>query len=1263
MEASEEFQTLLAPSAPPPYGLQWSKESFKAELKKYHLKCHRSFIVLRTDCRRYEVTCPYSEKAHAKSDASMRDRMTCKFSAMLTCRKTDGWQIRKFQEHTCDSLWHTSDSILPSDMAAEIKDLCASCSAPKELRRQLSTKGFKISASKSSLMFQRGSAYNGTWNYANLQAMCARNNEIGYDTIVKWKTLPSGQKAFDTLFCVTGKEILKTLVPVVSMDGCHLNHRRVQGGKLFLLSGSDILKNYHLIAFAIIPTEGIQYIADFLHFVVDRIPDMRETYEGLWICDRGRALEALQLGDYFRKPNYKTMCAQHLFRNLSTHAGPVSDEERSAFFRCAGSTSAATFYRHYAKLSTPQQTYLNALPTSRWTTYYSPLPRFGILTNNSCESLNGAFRNLGFRNLDAPALTIKIIQWCSERCSRFQTEVLAFTSEALLPISDTLLFSAERARRLFVRQIIFDPDRQSGEWIVSAVETEDVRVLLEPSSETVSTITCECAYFRVRKWWCCHCEAVRGISGYHRTIFDDIIRRPSWSQLEQRKSCFDRAWRVPTAGSLTQPPDFHCVKPSGWSSKRAGRPRTSRMKSQGEDSSQQSSRSSHSKSASSKTYQRSMAYKKEKGWNRRKHAVRTMQQNYNINDTSEENFNDVNEDDLDENTLESEDLTEERNEEYKTEQEFMTATSSHDSREFCREFSIPEDASNSSEVASVQTIRAAPDDNLVDVHEIEPIEVNTQLLVVEGNTEELSHELVNSMIHRIFEYGFPRQLRYSDLVLLHSIESVVENTNMCFHDQEIVSAHSLFAVICPFASHRANAAKESWLNDEIINGFLRCLRVENENQDIALANLSSFAGLELNSTNPTLLETFLEELRSQNPTRRLSDLDVIFAPVFVLSCHWILVVVYPRGCQIELIDSNETDRSLADKIFEWVKIWLDTAIGCESDNWRKEIRACRKQLSTNECGTYLLGFAQQIVIECTTTSRTGRKSRVNLLATPEPIDVRLDIIRRLEVESGENMKENDRTKLRTNILEKSGSYAIVRDMFSDKELRDIRDIIYNEVPRASWRRIARTGIFMAKWDVANFRASRRHRSFQIADIICPKLDVLFPNHKYHAASALFTRNSTEAQPAHRDYPNDCLRKRGTTTYPLFAIIPLESTGARLNVWSTQGSQTRLTFNQGDVFLARGDLVHGGVPYFARSLRLHVYIVAHAEDLEASNFTEFYDEHNRALEDSCQDIGSPPYDILGSSLGCDPDSVRKGCNCQDPCFSRSKRKYGKEIVDS
>ena len=213
------------------------------------------------------------------------------------------------------------------------------------------------------------------------------------------------------------------LRPFIAIDACHTMSRY----RLTLMIVAMLDGNGQIVpmCWALVPKESYSHWVWFLnhmrqsfnteHFEIDQLEKL------VIMSDREKGLnkavsEAL--------PNAKhSHCCQHIAANVQSRFGITC---RKLFWSAAYARTKAEFdtaIDAILKESRPAAAYLRSIPAETWATYAFPLPRYGHITSNIVESLNGTWKHL--RHL--PPLRLLGSIWSSvmetfcERRERVQT--------------------------------------------------------------------------------------------------------------------------------------------------------------------------------------------------------------------------------------------------------------------------------------------------------------------------------------------------------------------------------------------------------------------------------------------------------------------------------------------------------------------------------------------------------------------------------------------------------------------------------------------------------------------------------------------------------------------------------------------------------------------------------------------------------------------------------------------------------------------------
>jgi sentrin-specific protease 1 len=165
-----------------------------------------------------------------------------------------------------------------------------------------------------------------------------------------------------------------------------------------------------------------------------------------------------------------------------------------------------------------------------------------------------------------------------------------------------------------------------------------------------------------------------------------------------------------------------------------------------------------------------------------------------------------------------------------------------------------------------------------------------------------------------------------------------------------------------------------WLNDEIINEYLRILVSKHnevcrqKNQRLCHAYNTAFM-FNLISRNADDEKYNYEEVRRWSkkvPGKNLFDLDKLFIPINQNNTHWMLVVVSFQECCIRFYDSQKRDRRSGpdQKYLQWIKMYIkDERHKLPLHDWKSEVTPPETPTQSNgfDCGVFVCSFVELII--------------------------------------------------------------------------------------------------------------------------------------------------------------------------------------------------------------------------------------------------------------------------------------------------------------
>ncbi|ODN94162.1 hypothetical protein L198_05013 [Cryptococcus wingfieldii CBS 7118] len=175
------------------------------------------------------------------------------------------------------------------------------------------------------------------------------------------------------------------LRPLVSVDGAH--SKSCHDYVLFLAVASDANKQSVTLAWGHAKTEKRESWEWFLSRLSDCYPGL-DSKGTVIMSDRGKGLvPAISNVLPLAIPSH---CAVHLIRNVRNrkHIGSTK-EAVNIFKKMIWAETPEEFQRHRAELSGPARNYVDTFDTAQYACHAFPTTRFGLVSSNTVEQLNG----------------------------------------------------------------------------------------------------------------------------------------------------------------------------------------------------------------------------------------------------------------------------------------------------------------------------------------------------------------------------------------------------------------------------------------------------------------------------------------------------------------------------------------------------------------------------------------------------------------------------------------------------------------------------------------------------------------------------------------------------------------------------------------------------------------------------------------------------------------------------------------------------------
>ena len=370
-----------------------TKEDLQMAVKKYCVTEHYQISVVESNQDIWYVRCKQWDEG-------------CRWRLRACRRKIHGmFEITKLGEnHTClyTEVAQDNSQLDSNFMSIEIQNLVrADPSVPVAVLQEALKKqyGYNVKyrrvweAKKKALV-----AVFGDWekSYSELPYWLSAAVHYNPGTRVDWHFLPSdvpGKTIFGRVFWAFGPAIegFKYCRPLIQIDGTHLYGK--YKGKL--LTALSIDSNGHIfpLAFAIVEGENTSSWSWFLWALREYVTDR----EGIClISDRHRGIIAAinneEIG-WAEPKAYHRYCLRHVASNFNSKY--KSKQLKDLVFRAGNQHQRRKFIRNMKelkKLNPECLEYFSDIDLNKWTQSHDNGYRFGWMTINAAECLNGVFK-------------------------------------------------------------------------------------------------------------------------------------------------------------------------------------------------------------------------------------------------------------------------------------------------------------------------------------------------------------------------------------------------------------------------------------------------------------------------------------------------------------------------------------------------------------------------------------------------------------------------------------------------------------------------------------------------------------------------------------------------------------------------------------------------------------------------------------------------------------------------------------------------------
>jgi hypothetical protein len=226
--------------------------------------------------------------------------------------------------------------------------------------------------------------------FGRFPAYAERFKEADPKNVASINLDPETNKFRAAFFCPAScQHAVEALRPIYFTDGTHTFDAWNQ--ILLVAIGIDANRRGVVLGWALVPVENDFWWEWFLDQLALAMPLLRKE-RSVWMTDRQKGLlNAVKTVFPRAAPSH---CCQHIADNVESKFGKAL---RKPFWNCAYALSKKDFESQLDKIKKVNLEcgkYINNIPHETWATYAFPLPRYGHLTSNVVESLNGQWKQL-----------------------------------------------------------------------------------------------------------------------------------------------------------------------------------------------------------------------------------------------------------------------------------------------------------------------------------------------------------------------------------------------------------------------------------------------------------------------------------------------------------------------------------------------------------------------------------------------------------------------------------------------------------------------------------------------------------------------------------------------------------------------------------------------------------------------------------------------------------------------------------------------------
>ncbi|KAL3691676.1 hypothetical protein R1sor_005327 [Riccia sorocarpa] len=224
-------------------------------------------------------------------------------------------------------------------------------------------------------------------SFSQILSLCARISEVDPSAVVDWHRFDGTCVFMRAFVCPSA---CRNVLRYCQKIACFTKNKKYPT-QLFIATTVDGNSEVPL-AYALAPTENYENWRWFLQNLMASI-DGLESPNVIIVSDRQKGLEKAVA--HVLPRNFHMHCAHHLKMNVQKHFGTTAGK---AFLTLVYMNSQAIYERRLVEMETGVSKgpdlvrYIRQIPMDRYVRFSIPLPRYGMMTSNAVECINGALK-------------------------------------------------------------------------------------------------------------------------------------------------------------------------------------------------------------------------------------------------------------------------------------------------------------------------------------------------------------------------------------------------------------------------------------------------------------------------------------------------------------------------------------------------------------------------------------------------------------------------------------------------------------------------------------------------------------------------------------------------------------------------------------------------------------------------------------------------------------------------------------------------------